>query len=69
MKRCCIVEGKEAGKGVREERLKSGKRGKVVWLLLWLRVWPRVVDEVQLCLSHPDRVVMKFAIVFASNFY
>ena len=45
-----IVEGKEAGKGVRKmQRLKGGKRGKVVWLLLWLRVWPRFVDEVQLC--------------------
>ena len=24
----------------------------------WLRVWPRVVDEVQLCLYHQDRVVI-----------
>ena len=49
-----IVEGKEAGKGVRKSReLEEWEIGKgLSGLLLWLRVLPRiVVDEVQLVVS------------------
>ena len=41
-----------------ESEIEEWEKRKILVLLLWLRVWPRVVDEVQLCLYHQDRVVI-----------